>query len=620
MFSSGFSGAKSLFQRPAHRAMDSLSAIFAKEEGGKTEKETALHVVSLISAVALADGKIDEQEVEELRRYLFKKLSKGHVEELINIFKEGKSEDAESAAKALSKLSEDEKISIVSALMDIAYSNNDYTANQRKVIIDISRKLGFDDAVAEELEIQCIEYRKRRDSFLKSSAGIIVALIIISIFILAATFLKSVLFGLILAYFFLPLERWFEHKFFKFPMIKAISGVFSRVMAPVLSMPGKVKKAFARKTEMDEEPDEKSVELKRREFEVSRACSATVFAFVSCALGVLFLFLFLSASYVTNMGKSMKKWADLQVKQAQKAESQATKTGGKKEVVKTSLESKYASSFIAQNMHKLESYKPRLEKIPFFNWAVRKVKEFLQNDKERDKLIEAVLSKSGGVFSFTAGFVGNVFAVLLNIMLSIFFFSLFLQKIAISSSSSARPGGGNIVQGIFSSKWMPQTNRKTREEAASILDNIILKLRAWVRGYLSIIIIESIVYITIFSIIGVPYSFVLGFLAGCTVLLPYIGPVSSALLTTVVCLAAGGPSSMLIIVIVILVYIIMNGIVEQLFLYPALVGNALGLTTIETIIVVLLGGLFAGFSGMIFAVPAAATLKYLVPKIYNCWQ
>ena len=62
-----------------------------------------------------------------------------------------------------------------------------------------------------------------------------------------------------------------------------------------------------------------------------------------------------------------------------------------------------------------------------------------------------------------------------------------------------------------------------------------------------------------------------------------------------------------------------NGILEQLILYPSLVGNAIGLTTLETIIVVLLGGLFAGITGMIFAVPAAAVIKYLIPKIYSVW-
>jgi predicted PurR-regulated permease PerM len=58
-------------------------------------------------------------------------------------------------------------------------------------------------------------------------------------------------------------------------------------------------------------------------------------------------------------------------------------------------------------------------------------------------------------------------------------------------------------------------------------------------------------------------------------------------------------------------------ILEQLVLFPTLIGEALGLNSLETIIVVLLGGLVAGLAGAVFAIPVAAILKYLVPHIYD---
>ena len=64
-------------------------------------------------------------------------------------------------------------------------------------------------------------------------------------------------------------------------------------------------------------------------------------------------------------------------------------------------------------------------------------------------------------------------------------------------------------------------------------------------------------------------------------------------------------------------FYLLNAIVEQLFLYPAFVGEALGLNVLETMIVVLLGGLFAGLAGMIFAVPVASVLKFIVPRLYQ---
>jgi predicted PurR-regulated permease PerM len=66
-----------------------------------------------------------------------------------------------------------------------------------------------------------------------------------------------------------------------------------------------------------------------------------------------------------------------------------------------------------------------------------------------------------------------------------------------------------------------------------------------------------------------------------------------------------------------LAYLLIHVILEQLLLYPVLVGEAIGLTLVETIIVVLLGAVVAGVSGMILAVPAAALLKLLVPLFYE---
>jgi predicted PurR-regulated permease PerM len=71
---------------------------------------------------------------------------------------------------------------------------------------------------------------------------------------------------------------------------------------------------------------------------------------------------------------------------------------------------------------------------------------------------------------------------------------------------------------------------------------------------------------------------------------------------------------------IVICYLIYNGIIEQFILYPAVIGESLGLTTLETIIVVLLGAIFAGIPGMILALPTASVAKYLVPRIYDCWQ
>ena len=133
---------------------------------------------------------------------------------------------------------------------------------------------------------------------------------------------------------------------------------------------------------------------------------------------------------------------------------------------------------------------------------------------------------------------------------------------------------------------------------------------------MGIIIIETSIYVVAFLLLGVPYAILLGVIAGLTVLLPFLGPLISLAITIIVCLVTGHADLTLCLSLVGL-YFVMNSIIEQLFLYPAFVGEALGLNVLETLIVVLLGGLFAGLAGMIFAVPVASVLKFLIPRLYQ---
>ena len=209
-----------------------------------------------------------------------------------------------------------------------------------------------------------------------------------------------------------------------------------------------------------------------------------------------------------------------------------------------------------------------------------------------------------------------------DLLLGAFFFFFFLQHLALFMSDNGEHEsiGSWCVRGIFKSRWMPAVSPETRAEAVEIIDWIGSMFVKWIRGYLCIILIESILYLIGFSFCGVPYASFLALVAGLTILLPFLGPLASFLLTTVFCLAFCSDHTVGTIIGASITYIIINGILEQFLLYPRLIGNAIELTTVETIIAVLLGGLFAGIPGMIFAVPAAAILKYLIPKIYHAMQ
>ena len=172
------------------------------------------------------------------------------------------------------------------------------------------------------------------------------------------------------------------------------------------------------------------------------------------------------------------------------------------------------------------------------------------------------------------------------------------------------------------SAWNSAASRTTEEdiqETENIISEIVHKLKVWLRGYLSLMFIDFSVYSIAFYFLNVPYFLILGAIAGCGILLPFIGPILSASITCLVTLACGDASAMQLLGII-GIYLMHNGITEQFILYPSVIGESLGLTTLETIIVVLLGGIFAGATGMILSIPAAAVLKYLVPRIFHYWQ
>ena len=70
---------------------------------------------------------------------------------------------------------------------------------------------------------------------------------------------------------------------------------------------------------------------------------------------------------------------------------------------------------------------------------------------------------------------------------------------------------------------------ETLAEGERIIGGVVFKLKAWLRGYIILVSIDTIVYSTVFYLLGVPYAPILGFLAGCGLLLPYIGPIRVAL-------------------------------------------------------------------------------------------
>ncbi|MCP4177799.1 MAG: AI-2E family transporter [bacterium] len=473
--------------------------------------------------------------------------------------------------------------------------------------------------------IKKIKAISENKSILEYSAGLIAAIVILIIFVLAATYFKSVVFGLLLAFLFLPIQAWYQKHVISNKLTEYSEWFIKTCFYPIAKPANMLQKKLMSMTMLNKDTKEITFEEKLKNKQISKACHLTIltvfiiFLFFACGI------VWISTTYLTSATSSITTWAQNTTKNyVAKKEILAAKSLNNKNLSSNEIQLTGTDNldpyhqFISALVFKFESIKPKLEQYKFFRMLKESVIKYLNNPDNIKDLARKLLIGTGGVFSYTAGAVGHIFVLFLNIVFTFFFFAFFLKKLAgLNNMLQEKTSPSEyIANSIMNSAWFPKTSKGTIKITAEILKTILHKLRIWLRGYCTIIIIESCFYTTVFTLIGVPFGIILGLFAGMTILLPYIGPMISVIITVIICLTVGN-ISMFQILLVILSYILMTGIIDQLFIYPAIVGGSLGLNEMETIIVVLLGGILAGISGMIFAVPVASILKYLIPQTYK---
>ena len=586
--SSFFSRAAGTVVNPLSKAVGSMRDVLEQHTGESDEQQLLENMLQLFVLVLRADGDIssmEQQAVATLVRDTYGAAASNKLQQMIGA--ETKP-DLEAVCSGLSSLSEEEKETLLRALFVAAFADNSFAGDEERVLRNIAHGLGVSDEAFDREAKAALEQHNRRMKLVRSSTGLVASVVVIGLFILAATFLKSVLFGLILAYFFLPLQTRYTDSFLNNGLVARLFGLANTIFVkPFGWIIRTVRGVFRRNPEPEPKPE---TEEERTEAAISKACNATVltvaFSMLAVGLGMVALAFTVSPKEIKT-DDALAQLAGIVGK------------AGKLPVVGD--EAKELSE--------------KLKDPKFLPQLKEQLMARASADEETKRSLMGGATKALGAIVGLLGTLGNL---LLSTLMSLFFFSFFLGKMA---TFHHRHGGDvkegdYLVQSLFETSWLPTTSEETLKSAADVINEVFFKLKTWVRGYLWIIIIETLIYITAFLLLGVPYAIPLGMIAGMTVLLPFLGPLISLALTVGVCLVSGHADVTLCLTLV-GVYFVMNSIIEQLFLYPAFVGEALGLNILETLIVVLLGGLFAGLAGMIFAVPVASVLKFLIPRLYQ---
>jgi putative permease len=115
-------------------------------------------------------------------------------------------------------------------------------------------------------------------------------------------------------------------------------------------------------------------------------------------------------------------------------------------------------------------------------------------------------------------------------------------------------------------------------------------------------------------VIGFPYPFILGFFAGVTNILPYIGQIAGLLPALAVALLSKDPNVSLLAVT--MVYVVAN-LIDMVLVFPLLVSKIVNLHPVVVVMSVIVGSQVGGVVGMIVIIPFIAFFKLLFKEIYK---
>ncbi|HTE55361.1 MAG TPA: AI-2E family transporter [Kofleriaceae bacterium] len=160
----------------------------------------------------------------------------------------------------------------------------------------------------------------------------------------------------------------------------------------------------------------------------------------------------------------------------------------------------------------------------------------------------------------------------------------------------------------------PPRHREWVGGLAREIDGVV---STWVRGQLTVMAVLAALYATAFAIIGLHLGITIGITVGLLTVIPFLGTfVGAALALLMVLLDWQGPGQL---VAIAAVFVVLH-LAEAAVLTPRLVGKRVGLGEVGALLAVLVGGQLLGFTGVLLAVPIAASIAVLIRRALGFYQ
>jgi len=137
-------------------------------------------------------------------------------------------------------------------------------------------------------------------------------------------------------------------------------------------------------------------------------------------------------------------------------------------------------------------------------------------------------------------------------------------------------------------------------------------LSGYIRGQLMVALVLAFMYALGLTLVGLKFGFLIGFVSGLLVIIPYAGFTLGFTAAILMTFATNGGSGLFAGVVI--VYLL-NQALESFVITPRLVGEQVGLSALATMLALIIGGNLAGLVGMLVAIPTAAIMKSILADL-----
>jgi predicted PurR-regulated permease PerM len=149
-----------------------------------------------------------------------------------------------------------------------------------------------------------------------------------------------------------------------------------------------------------------------------------------------------------------------------------------------------------------------------------------------------------------------------------------------------------------------------RPRAILIGDAVFAKVGAYVLGNVLISVITGGATFIWLSVFSVPYPLLLGIFVGLLDLVPVVGSTIAGVVVAAVALTVSLP-----VCIATIVFFVVFRLIEDYLLVPRIIGRAVNVPALITVVAVLIGGAVLGIVGALVAIPIAAALQLVIQEV-----